>query len=62
MSRLVSTYQRNESIKIAVMAITALTSAVGLNFFLIPAKFFGRDERNCANHCYIIIYKFRNPY
>lgn len=34
MSRLVSTYQRNESIKkIAVMAITALTSAVGLNFF-----------------------------
>lgn len=41
MSRLVSTYQRNESIKkIAVMAITALTSAVGLNFFLIPAKVF----------------------
>ena len=62
MSRLVSTYQRNESIKkIAVMAITALTSAVEF-LFDSGKSFFGRDERNCANHCYIIIYKFRNPY
>ncbi len=61
MSRLVSTYQRNESIKkIAVMAITALTSAVGLNFFLIPAKVFSAGMNGIAQ--IIAIYKFRNPY
>ena len=57
MSRLVSTYQRNESIKkIAVMAITALTSAVGLNFFLIPAKVFSAGMNGIAQIIATLLY------
>ena len=62
MSRLVSTYQRNESIKNSSDGDNRFDFCGRFEFLLIPAKVFGRDERNCANHCYIIIYKFRNPY
>ncbi len=37
------------------MAITALTSAVGCEFLFDSGKsFFGRDERNCANHATLL--------
>lgn len=49
MNQWMNSYRSSESVKkIAVILITAVTSAVGLNFFLVPAKVFSAGANGIA--------------
>jgi uncharacterized membrane-anchored protein YitT (DUF2179 family) len=49
MNQWMNSYRSSESVKkIAVMLVTAVTSAVGLNFFLVPAKVFSAGMNGVA--------------
>lgn len=57
MSRLVINYKKSETVKkIAVMVITAVTAAIGLNFFLIPAKVFSAGMNGVAQIIATLLY------
>ncbi|MEY8444766.1 YitT family protein [Enterococcus ratti] len=49
MNKIMTVYQRNESLKkIAVILITGLTAAIALNYFLIPANVFSAGMNGIA--------------